>query len=42
MDEDAFAQILAVVRDFVRERVIPREQEIEQTDAIPDDRRCYS
>jgi hypothetical protein len=26
MDEDAFAQIHAVVRDFVRERVIPREQ----------------
>jgi len=39
MDEDAFAQIHAVVRDFVRERVIPREQEIEQTDAIPDDLR---
>jgi acyl-CoA dehydrogenase len=39
MDDDAFAQIHAVVRDFVRERVIPREQEIEQTDAIPDDLR---
>ena len=40
MDEDSFDQIRTAVRGFVRERVIPREQEIEQTDAIPDDLRA--
>jgi acyl-CoA dehydrogenase len=40
MDEDSFDQIRAAVRGFVRERVIPREQEIEQADAIPDDLRA--
>jgi acyl-CoA dehydrogenase len=39
MDEDEFGQIHAAVRGFVRDKVIPREQEIEQTDAIPDDLR---
>jgi acyl-CoA dehydrogenase len=39
MDVDVFGQIHAAVRAFVREQVIPREQEIEQTDAIPDDLR---
>ncbi len=32
-----FADILAQVRAFVREDVLPREQEIADTDAIPDD-----
>lgn len=40
MDEDSFDQIRTAVRGFVRERVIPREQEIEQADAIPDDLRA--
>ncbi|QHD85172.1 acyl-CoA dehydrogenase [Gordonia sp. JH63] len=35
-DED-FADILAATREFVREVVVPREQEILDTDAIPDD-----
>ncbi|MGB3301525.1 acyl-CoA dehydrogenase family protein [Gordonia sp. (in: high G+C Gram-positive bacteria)] len=34
-----FAQILESVRDFVRTRVIPREQEIADADRIPDDLR---
>jgi acyl-CoA dehydrogenase len=38
-DED-FAQILAAAREFVRERVIPRENEIADKDAIPDDLRA--
>jgi acyl-CoA dehydrogenase len=37
-DED-FAQILGATRDFVRTRVIPRENEIMELDAIPDDLR---
>jgi acyl-CoA dehydrogenase len=35
-----FAQILAATRDFVRTRVIPRESEIMELDAIPDDLRA--
>ena len=34
-----FAQILAATRDFVRTRVVPRENEIMELDAIPDDLR---
>jgi len=34
-----FEAIRLLVRDFVRSRVLPREQEIIQTDAIPDDLR---
>src|SRR6202789_1723185 len=34
-----FKPILAQVRDFVRTKVIPREQEIADTNAIPDDLR---
>lgn len=34
-----FAHILASVREFVATRVIPREREIADTDAIPDDLR---
>lgn len=37
-DED-FQQILAATREFVRERVMPRENEIMEADAIPDDLR---
>ena len=34
-----FRLILDQVRDFIRARVVPREQEIADTDAIPDDLR---
>jgi len=37
-DED-FEAIRALVRDFVRNRVVPREQEIAETDAVPADLR---
>jgi acyl-CoA dehydrogenase len=40
VDESSFDQVLDAVRRFVRERVIPREDEIEATDAIPDDLRA--
>ena len=39
MDDESFGHVLDVVRHFVREQVMPREQEIEDTDAIPDDLR---
>jgi acyl-CoA dehydrogenase len=39
LDEASFDQVLTAVRQFVRERVIPREEEIERSDAIPDDLR---
>jgi acyl-CoA dehydrogenase len=32
-----FADVLDAVRRFVRTQVVPREDEIEQTDAIPAD-----
>lgn len=35
MDPQDFESVLDTVRDFVREQVIPREEEIEDTDAIP-------
>ena len=37
MDEESFGQIRDAVRRFVRERVMPREDEIETMDAVPDD-----
>ncbi len=37
MDDDDFKDILAAVRDFVRTRVIPLEEQIENEDRIPDD-----
>ena len=40
MDDASFDQVLTAVRQFVRERVIPREDEIEASDAIPDDLRA--
>jgi acyl-CoA dehydrogenase len=39
VDEASFDQVLTAVRRFVRERVIPREEEIERSDAVPDDLR---
>jgi acyl-CoA dehydrogenase len=32
-----FAQIVSVTREFVRDRVVPAENEIEEHDAVPDD-----
>jgi acyl-CoA dehydrogenase len=40
VDDSTFDQVLDAVRRFVREKVIPREDEIETTDAIPDDLRA--
>ncbi|MCK9902063.1 acyl-CoA dehydrogenase family protein [Frankia sp. Cpl3] len=36
MRESDFAEVLAAVRAFVRERVVPAEAEIEENDAIPE------
>jgi acyl-CoA dehydrogenase len=40
MDDESFGQVLDAVRRFVREQVMPREDEIEESDAIPDDLRA--
>ena len=37
MDAAEFTDILTAVRQFVRTQVMPREEEIEESDAIPDD-----
>ena len=37
VDAHDFADILATTREFIRDVVIPREQEIADTDAVPDD-----
>jgi len=37
VDDDDFREILTQTRAFVRNVVVPREQEIAETDAIPDD-----
>ncbi|GAA3964712.1 acyl-CoA dehydrogenase family protein [Actinomadura viridis] len=42
MDSQDFADVLAAVRAFVRERVIPCEEEIEEADAIPEEIREIS
>lgn len=42
MDAQDFADALDAVRTFVREKVVPREDEIEETDRIPDDIRRAS
>src|SRR5574337_1902539 len=39
IDDDAFAEILAQTRRFVRTVVVPREQEILDRDRVPDDLR---
>lgn len=40
VDDDVFAEILAETRRFVRTAVVPREQEILDTDSVPDDLRA--
>ncbi|MEB3063682.1 acyl-CoA dehydrogenase family protein [[Mycobacterium] zoologicum] len=40
VDDDVFAEILAQTRRFVRTAVVPREQEILDTDQVPDDVRA--
>ena len=37
VDADDFADILATAREFIHKEVVPREQEIADTDAIPED-----
>ncbi len=37
MDPAAFAEIVSVTREFVRGRVVPAENEIDETDDIPED-----
>ena len=37
MEAAEFADVLAAVRQFIRAEVVPREEEIEESDAIPDD-----
>lgn len=37
MDADDFTAVLSTVRRFVREQVVPREDEIEASDAVPDE-----
>src|SRR3712207_4445756 len=39
MDADVFAQVRSAVRQLVREVVVPREEEIDLTDRIPDELR---
>ncbi|OMC13229.1 acyl-CoA dehydrogenase [Mycolicibacter heraklionensis] len=39
VDDDVFADILSQTRRFVRTMVLPREQEILETDQVPDDLR---
>lgn len=39
---DEFAEILSLVRGFVRDSVVPREDEIAETDRIPDDLRAQA
>ena len=40
MDEATFDEVRDAVRRFVREKVLPREDEIEESDAIPPDLRA--
>jgi acyl-CoA dehydrogenase len=40
--DDVFADVLAEIRDFVRNRVVPRELEIMDADAIPEDLRLQA
>ena len=37
MEAAEFGDALSAVRDFVRNEVVPREEEIEESDAIPDE-----
>ena len=40
VDAEDFADILAATRDFIRTAVVPREQEIADSDAVPEDIRA--
>lgn len=40
--DDVFADVLKQIADFVRNRVVPRELEIMNDDAIPDDLRAHA
>ena len=40
MDAEDFKQVRDAVRELVREQVVPREEEIEESDRIPDDLRA--
>ncbi|MGV9711430.1 acyl-CoA dehydrogenase family protein [Gordonia sp. NPDC003424] len=40
--DDDFSQIKAVVADFIRTKVVPREQEIMESNSIPDDIRAQA
>ncbi len=40
--DDVFAEVLAQINDFVRTKVVPRENEIMQQDQIPDDLRALA
>lgn len=40
VDAEDFTDIVATTRDFIRKEVVPREQEIADSDAIPDDIRA--
>jgi acyl-CoA dehydrogenase len=42
VDADDFRQVRHAVRELVREQVVPREEEIEETDRIPDDLRAQA
>lgn len=42
MDKEVFDEVLSMVRQFVREQVVPREEEIEEADAIPEDLRVQA
>ncbi|WP_419217693.1 acyl-CoA dehydrogenase family protein [Gordonia sp. CPCC 205333] len=42
VDDDVFAEILNQINQFVRTRVIPRENEIMATDAVPSDLRTQA
>ncbi|NMO00415.1 acyl-CoA dehydrogenase [Gordonia sp. TBRC 11910] len=42
VDDDTFAEILTQINQFVRSRVVPRENEIMATDAIPADLRTQA
>ena len=42
VDAEDFRQVRSAVRELVREQVVPREEEIEETDRIPDDLRAQA
>ena len=42
MDAEDFRQVKAAVRQLVRETVVPREEQIEDEDRIPDDLRAHA